>query len=141
MEREQMSATRHIFCYGSLMFAEVWSRVVQGHYATQPGWVRGYQRRGVTGELFPCLIPGTDQDCVHGVIYMHVRLDDIARLDAFEGHLYDRHTTVCTGRDQHTYAVDLYVIKPHYRALVTDTAWDAVWFATQGLPQFLSRDV
>jgi gamma-glutamylcyclotransferase (GGCT)/AIG2-like uncharacterized protein YtfP len=134
-----MSATRHIFCYGSLMFAEVWSRVVQGHYAMQPGWVRGYQRRGVHGELFPCLIPGTDQDCVHGVIYGHVRLDDIARLDAFEGPLYDRHTTVGTGGDQHTSAVDLYVITPHYRALVTDTAWDAAWFATEGLPQFLSR--
>jgi gamma-glutamylcyclotransferase (GGCT)/AIG2-like uncharacterized protein YtfP len=136
-----MSATRHIFCYGSLMFAEVWSRVVQEHYATQPGWVRGYQRRGVTGELFPCLIPGTEHDRVHGVIYMHVRPDDIARLDTFEGHLYDRRTTVCTGGDQHTYAVDLYVIKSHYQALVTDTAWDAAWFATEGLPQFLSRYV
>ena len=68
-------------------------------------------------------------------------LDDIARLDAFEGHLYDRHTAVCTGRDQHTYAVDLYVIKPRYRALVADEAWDVTWFATEGLPQFLSRSV
>ena len=64
-----MAATRHVFCYGSLMFAEVWCRVVQGHYATQPGWICGYQRRRVQGELFPCLIPGADHDRVHGVIY------------------------------------------------------------------------
>jgi gamma-glutamylcyclotransferase (GGCT)/AIG2-like uncharacterized protein YtfP len=123
------------------MFAEVWGRVVQGHYATQPGWIRGYQRRCVRGELFPCLIPGTDHNRVHGVIYMDVHLDDIARLDAFEGHLYERHTTVGTGADQHAYAVDLYVIKPRYHALVADEAWDAVWFATEGLRLFLCRDL
>jgi gamma-glutamylcyclotransferase (GGCT)/AIG2-like uncharacterized protein YtfP len=134
-----MATTRHVFCYGSLMFAEVWCRVAQGHYATQPGWVRGYQRRRVQGEIFPCLIPGANHDRVHGVMYVHVGLDDIARLDTFEGHLYERHIAVCTDLAQHTYDVDLYVIKPRYHTLVADEAWDVAWFATTGLPQFLSR--
>lgn len=129
---------RHVFCYGSLMFPEVWHRVVQGRYDTLEGALSGYERRGVKDELFPCLIPGDASDLVQGVIYLGVGSDDLTRLDAFEGPLYDRQAAVCRGMDHHLYAVDVYILKACYRALVADEVWDAAWFAREDLPRFLS---
>lgn len=130
---------RHLFCYGSLMFVPVWSRVVHGHYDRIEGTLCGYQRRGVRGATYPCIIPANDEDCIQGVIYINVCAADIRRLDAFEGALYDRQTAVCVGTNHKRYHAEVYVIKMRYRARVADEAWDADWFASQGLAQFLSQ--
>ena len=127
----------HLFCYGSLMFIPVWSRVVQGAYERLEGQLRGFQRRGVKGASYPCLISGTHDDVVDGVIYLHVTADDLARLDAFEGELYDRQSAVCLGTDQRSYDVEVYVLKARHRSVATDTGWNVAWFATEGLSQFL----
>ena len=39
-----------LFCYGSLMFDPVWTRVVQGGYPAQPARLRGWRRGAVIGE-------------------------------------------------------------------------------------------
>ena len=132
----------HLFCYGSLMFAPVWSRVVQGTYDHIPAQLRGFQRRGVQGELYPCLIPGRQADLVEGVLYFHLNAADMKRLDEFEGDLYDRQTVAVTGVDgsQGPHEAEVYVLKACHRAVATQTAWDATWFATEGLAQFLRYD-
>ena len=129
----------HLFCYGSLMFAPVWSRVVQGTYDRVEAPLRGFQRRCVQGGTYPCLIPGSYDDIVDGVIYLHVNTADMARLDAFEGELYDRKTVVCLDAAKRSYEAEVYVLKTHYRSVATDAAWDVTWFASEGLSQFLDH--
>jgi gamma-glutamylcyclotransferase (GGCT)/AIG2-like uncharacterized protein YtfP len=129
----------HLFCYGSLMFAPVWSRVVQGTYDHVEAQLRGFQRRGVQGEIYPCLISGSHQDIVEGVIYFHLNTADMARLDAFEGDLYERQTVTCVDAMQRSHEVEVYVLKARYRSMATRTAWNARWFASEGLAQFLDK--
>src|SRR5271155_1290355 len=58
-------STQHLFTYGSLMFAEVWSRVVHGIYRQMPARAEG-------------------------VVYFDVSPADVASLDVFEGEQYQR---------------------------------------------------
>lgn len=80
----------HVFTYGSLMFPQVWERVVRGRYRSAPAGVHGHVRYALAGETYPGMIAhpvGT----VEGVVYFDVDADDIAALDAFEGTEYARH--------------------------------------------------
>jgi gamma-glutamylcyclotransferase (GGCT)/AIG2-like uncharacterized protein YtfP len=129
----------HLFCYGSLMFAPVWSRVVAGTYHATQARLDGFERRGITGATYPCLIPGGPQDRVSGILYFEVGAADMARLDAFEGDLYERQTVTCVDREQRSHDAQAYVLKPHFRSVATATAWDADWFAREGLSQFLAE--
>ena len=63
----------------------------------------------------------------------------MARLDAFEGELYDRQTVSCVDVVQRCHDAEVYVLKVGYRSVATNTAWDEKWFATEGLAQFLGE--
>src|SRR5690349_19590862 len=79
----------HIFTYGSLMFPEVWRRVVRGDYRFAPAAVAGHARYEISGESYPAMLvqPGAS---VQGVLYFDVDAPDLERLDAFEGTDYRR---------------------------------------------------
>lgn len=81
--------TRHIFTYGSLMFADVWQRVVAGRYGNASGIIRDHGRYAVINEIYPGVVaqPGSQ---VKGVVYFNVEAADIAALDIFEGLDYVR---------------------------------------------------
>jgi hypothetical protein len=92
----------HVFTYGSLMFERVWSRVVSGTYRKAAGSLVGFTRQRVIGQDYPALRHVGDGDRVdaadgidgpgilEGVVYLDVRPDDLAALDAFEGPEYRR---------------------------------------------------
>ena len=81
----------HVFTYGSLMFPQVWSRVVRGNYRSVQARLDGHVRLEVKGETYPGMIarPGA---MVGGVLYFDVSPADIDALDAFEGSEYRRET-------------------------------------------------
>lgn len=81
----------NIFTYGSLMFPNVWQRVVRGNYRFAPASIDGHARFAITGETYPGMIaqPGARVD---GVLYFDVAPGDVAALDAFEGEEYRRDT-------------------------------------------------
>jgi gamma-glutamylcyclotransferase (GGCT)/AIG2-like uncharacterized protein YtfP len=81
----------HIFTYGSLMFPEVWQRIVQGHYRFAPAAVDGYARFAIAGETYPGMAARAGA-AVSGVLYFDVDACDVAALDAFEGEDYRRET-------------------------------------------------
>ena len=83
----------HVFTYGSLMFPEVWQRVVRGIYRSAPARVDGHARFEIAGETYPGMIvrPGA---AVEGVLYFDVSPEDVAALDAFEGSEYRRETVM-----------------------------------------------
>ena len=83
--------TANIFTYGSLMFADVWQRVVCGKYRFAPAQLSGHVRLAVADETYPGMIASAGNQ-VHGVVYFDVAPDDLERLDEFEGSEYRRVT-------------------------------------------------
>lgn len=83
------SLTINIFTYGSLMYPEVWERVVRGRYRSSPATATGFARYAISGETYPGMVasPGSS---VQGVMYFDVDVEDVAALDAFEGEYYRR---------------------------------------------------
>ncbi|RZI44596.1 gamma-glutamylcyclotransferase [Herbaspirillum sp. HC18] len=79
----------HVFTYGSLMFPEVWQRVVRGRYRSAPAVAAGFGRYEISGETYPGMI--VQAGCtVCGVVYFDVTPQDLEALDYFEGIEYRR---------------------------------------------------
>lgn len=129
----------HLFVYGSLMFEEVWSRLVRGSYVKRSARLHGFSRRRVRDDVYPVIVKSCDSDWVDGMVYLHVSEEDIRRLDFFEGDFYNRqdHTVVVEGAEKATAAV--YVLKDSYYYVTSEAGWDPQWFAREGLALFLGR--
>ncbi|MGZ5781655.1 MAG: gamma-glutamylcyclotransferase family protein, partial [Burkholderiaceae bacterium] len=69
--------SHHIFTYGSLMFPQVWQRVVRGQYHSANAIVSGYARYTIVGETYPAIIEQAGAT-VHGVVYFDVDEQDVA---------------------------------------------------------------
>jgi gamma-glutamylcyclotransferase (GGCT)/AIG2-like uncharacterized protein YtfP len=84
----------NVFTYGSLMFPEVWERVVRGAYSHAVAAASGFRCYAVQGETYPGMIAAdgaaSPPDRVEGIVYFDVSLEDLAALDSFEGGDYRR---------------------------------------------------
>ncbi|RJF97142.1 gamma-glutamylcyclotransferase family protein [Noviherbaspirillum saxi] len=78
-----------VFTYGSLMFPEVWNRVVRGDYRSLPATLPGHARFVLKNETYPGVIAQPGQS-VAGLLYFDVSPQDVVALDAFEGDEYRR---------------------------------------------------
>ena len=58
----------HLFTYGSLMFAEVWQRVVGRSFATVPATLKGYDIFRVRGANFPGVVQASPTSEVCGIV-------------------------------------------------------------------------
>lgn len=127
---------RHVFTYGSLMFAPVWQAVVRGRPAAMPARLRGFERLTVRDESFPAIVerPGAS---VEGVLYLDVADDDLRRLDAFEGPDYERRTLAVRVAEDRAgaWAAEAYVWRD--RARLQARPWDAREFERNAMDSFL----
>jgi len=78
-----------VFTYGSLMFPEVWHRVVRGDYRSAQATLAGHARFALKDETYPGVVVQPESE-VAGLLYFDVSAADVAALDAFEGHEYRR---------------------------------------------------
>lgn len=79
----------HIFTYGSLMFPQIWQRVVRGDYRSAPATAPGYARYALADDTYPGMIV-SEKATAEGLLYFNVDAQDVAALDAFEGGEYRR---------------------------------------------------
>ncbi len=119
---------RNVFTYGSLMFAEVWGRVVHGAYGAVAARLVGHRRHEVRGQTYPGMI-ACDGAAVEGVLYLDVAADDLERLDRFEGADYRRITVSVDCADGAPRAGETYLYLRH--DLLLDAPWKAETFAMQ----------
>lgn len=100
--------TTTVFTYGSLMFPEVWQKLVRGNYRSSQATASGYARFAVHEARYPgmVLMEGASVD---GVLYHDVDEEDLQRLDQFEGSEYRRDTIVATLEDGSTLQADTYI--------------------------------
>ena len=81
--------TMHIFTYGSLMFPQIWRRVVRGSYRPAPATAHDFIRLALADDTYPGMVARAGEQ-VDGVLYCDVDAQDVAALDAFEGCEYER---------------------------------------------------
>ena len=123
----------NVFTYGSLMYDRVWSRVVAQTCAKKSGVVQGFQRLRVKNERYPGLVRGND--VVDGVVYFDLTHTDLARLDSFEGKLYQREEVEVLCEDREKVKAFVYVIRDEFKG-VLDGEWSLEEFEKTGLTEF-----
>lgn len=124
----------HLFTYGSLMYPQVWSRVMSNTHPSRAATITGYSRRQLPGEVYPALVPDADSS-VNGVLYSGLTQAEFARLDLFEGKDYQRISVLAvpeTGTEVETF-VYVYAHPEH----VSEFLWDPARFEAEGLQHFL----
>ena len=129
----------NIFTYGSLMFDQVWSRVVEGDYARDEAILQGYDRKGARNEVYPVLFPASPHSQVQGMVYFDVSFSDLAKLDQFEGEYYIRETEQVVTEEAEVISAEVYVLKEEYYTIISHEDWDAEHFSTTGIHLFLHR--
>jgi gamma-glutamylcyclotransferase (GGCT)/AIG2-like uncharacterized protein YtfP len=127
----------NIFAYGSLMFPQVWERVVRERYRSAPATVGGYGRFSVVAETYPGMIAQPDSS-VRGVVYFDVDTRDVAALDAFEGDDYRRDSVIATLETRESVMVDTYIYVVPQR--LSDRAWHPEAFQMQQFLESYCRD-
>lgn len=124
----------HVFTYGSLMFAPVWSKLVKGSYCATKGELHHYARRCVKGEDYPIILSADEK--VQGVVYYDVNDADMHILDDFEGEFYERITVDIVTHTQ-TIQAEVYALKKAYFSIIDDTPWSEEAFEKEGMKRFL----
>jgi gamma-glutamylcyclotransferase (GGCT)/AIG2-like uncharacterized protein YtfP len=117
-----------LFTYGSLMFPEVWEKVVAGRYAYSPAVVHDHARYAVRNATYPGMVAQPEAR-VEGVAYFDVSEPDIAALDAFEGDTYRRIHVPATLPSGEKVEVETYLFL--HRAALSEQAWEPAAFQTQ----------
>ena len=126
----------NIFAYGTLMIPEVMYAVTTREFLFKNAMLRGYARFTVKGESYPGIIPVTDAT-TEGIIYFNVDKLSLARLDAFEGDLYQRTPVRVEMEKDEILNAETYVIKPEYRGYLSSKEWNVKEFNQKHLGAFL----
>ena len=126
----------NLFTYGTLMFDPIWSRVTGRIHPSITGTLDDYEARKIVGEVFPGLVPAAG--CrVNGRIWQEVSPDDIAALDRYESHIYERRIMEVQGAKNVRLECWTYVVRPEFRARLLDEPWQAKEFRERHLPGYL----
>jgi len=126
----------HLFTYGSLMFEDVWNRLVKGNYLSQKAILHGYARRSVKGDEYPVIFQANE--LVEGVVYYDISEEDMITLDIFEGEYYERKEVELLIKNEPVLA-SVYVLKAQYFDIIDPKPWSEALFATEGIKRFLSN--
>jgi len=129
----------HVFTYGSLMFPEVWTRVVQGDYESIQGTLHGFRRRCLKQETYPVAFEGAPSERVLGQVYFDIDEEDMRRLDLFEGEYYARKEEDIVLENGKIVRASVYVLKSDFYQLVEDNPWDVEQFKLAGMQRFLEQ--
>ena len=129
----------NLFTYGSLMFPEVWERVTGLSGEGQPASLGDHAARRIRGQTYPALVKAVGES-TEGVLYADVTPEAVARLDAFEGHFYERVMVgVSLGAGAKTSAWVYRAALPDDPDILAER-WDPERFQREHLGRFLHDD-
>jgi gamma-glutamylcyclotransferase (GGCT)/AIG2-like uncharacterized protein YtfP len=129
----------HLFAYGTLMFPEVWRRVVGRDFPMQRATVGGYVALRAKGQLFPVLVRGEAGETVTGVVYFDLEEGVFEVLDEFESDLYERVSLNAVLDDGRELTCQAYVLPERNRRFASSEPWDAAWFQREAMAEYLRR--
>ena len=136
-------STSSLFAYGSLIFSEVWSKIVGSNreFTKAPAQLYGYTALRVSGQSYPGLIPAPVEDFTQGVLITGLTLGDWDILDKFEGSFYKRIEVEIELDEKRLCCAQTYLVCDHLRFKLTSEIWSADRFAANHLTDFLDRFV
>ncbi|MBK6744037.1 MAG: gamma-glutamylcyclotransferase [Hydrogenophilales bacterium] len=127
--------SRHCFTYGSLMCADIMSRVCAVDLRSVPATLPGFSRHPVRDATYPGIQPAGNAR-VDGLLYLDLPESAWPRLDAFEGEMYARTLVQVELSGGHTAETWAYVFKPEHRHLLMTGDWDFKAFLRCGKSHF-----
>ena len=93
-------------------------------------------RAKICGREYPGIIH-RPQATVVGVLYFDLSDKALERLDAFEGEMYLRENVDVKAEHHGLVTAMTYVVKPQYRAILTEEAWSYQEFLAVGKAKFV----
>lgn len=128
----------NVFVYGSLMDKEIMNYVSGCLPDGEKAVLLDYGRYRIINEQYPGIRHENGQS-VEGYLYYNVSSEAVGRLDLFEGDMYLRQEVeVQLENEGVPLKAMVYVVKPGYVKLLTDTAWSFDEFLAEGKTKFTS---
>jgi gamma-glutamylcyclotransferase (GGCT)/AIG2-like uncharacterized protein YtfP len=134
----QLASSQDLFTYGSLMCEDIMAEVAGLRLACTPAILAGYHRFLVRNEQYPGVIEAPT-GTVAGIVYHGLTPEAWARLDRFEGEMYDRRPVTARYEDNTEAKVDCYVFRSEFAHRLTATEWDYAAFLRDGKALFQSQ--
>jgi gamma-glutamylcyclotransferase (GGCT)/AIG2-like uncharacterized protein YtfP len=129
----------HLFAYGTLMFPEVWDRVVGRGFTPAPATATGFAVYRVRNGLYPVLVRAVASQVVQGVVYRDLDAETIAALDAYESDFYERIAIDATLADGTTLTSQAYLLSSENLRHASEEPWDAADFKRNSLASYLRQ--
>ncbi|MBN2009668.1 gamma-glutamylcyclotransferase [candidate division KSB1 bacterium] len=129
-----------LFTYGSLMCRDIMHTVVSHCHVLGSAVLQDYRCFIVRNETYPGIIPCLGHQ-TNGIVYSDITEANLAKLDKFEGSMYERRLVNVTLISGDVKSVFTYVIKPEYEALLETTPWDFNEFFKHGKKSFEAKYV
>lgn len=127
------------FTYGSLMCDDIMSAVAGMPARGEPAVLEQYGRHPVRDEDYPGMMPDA-AGRVAGVLYRGLGEDALARLDRFEGEMYERRLVRVAAGAGHIEAWT-YVFRAEFAHLLMAGDWSYEAFLNEGKARFMQRYV
>lgn len=125
------------FTYGSLMCEDIMSSVAGMTMFGEPGTLHGHARHPVREEDYPGMVPDAHGQ-VEGRLYRDLTEAAFARLDRFEGEMYERRR-VQVHAGQGVVAAWTYIFRPEFAHLLLAGDWCFESFLVVGKTRFERR--
>jgi gamma-glutamylcyclotransferase (GGCT)/AIG2-like uncharacterized protein YtfP len=132
--------TDHVFAYGSLMCDDIMATVSGCPVAGVPARLPGYRRHPVAGEDYPGVV-ADPAGVVEGRLHRALDAAALARLDAFEGELYERRQVTVNPVGGAGTTAWCYIVRAQFRDRLLDGDWDFEAFLAVGKARFMARYV
>jgi gamma-glutamylcyclotransferase (GGCT)/AIG2-like uncharacterized protein YtfP len=129
----------NLFAYGTLMFPEVWKRVVGDEYQQAPAQLSGMALYRAAGELFPVMVEGQPSDIAPGLVFFEIPAETWAKLDRYESKVYDRVEVAAEIPGGRIVRAQAYQLPLRNRHVASAESWDAEVFRRDSLAQYLQQ--
>ena len=130
-------APRRLFAYGTLELPEVMEALLGRGLPQRSARLEGFERRLVRDRPYPGIVPRAEA-CVAGVLYDGLEADALARLDHFEGSLYERREVRVRVARAGALPAWTYVLREAHHLRLSDEPWDADRFRALHLDEYVA---
>ncbi len=128
-----------LFAYGTLVIEDVMRQVTGRTFRSRNALLRGFARYRIKDVHYPGIISCEDA-AVKGKLYFGIDDISLARLDYFEGDLYEKITVRVTADDGCTYDACTYKVKDEHSRALSHEPWDPEEFKREHINLFIRED-
>ncbi len=127
----------NVYAYGTLQEPDVFRLIVGRSIAGAAALLEGHARFRLRNKVYPAIVAQPGQS-VPGLLYTGVTTAELARLDEYEGPLYERRELRVSSAGTETLAFT-YVLSDRARHLLSPEPWDIEQFRREHLASYLRR--